>query len=159
MKYVLIIFFTCLFLNSNSQSLTVYDLSILNKINEIEWINYYLTVNKDYKYVGDFGENDDGWHVYKFTRGKDILEVDLGSGNTKEGNFIELTQVDYTIYDESAIKLFYTSIEKYKFTKKEEGKTENGNLYSLWIGNSNIHDALTIIKITKIGNTYNIVLF
>ena len=149
MKYFAIAILTCLFLNAKSQYLTVYDFEILNQMNNIELINHYLAANKNFKYLGDFGKNAEGCQVYKFASGQNGLDVELGSGMSEDGKLVQITQLTYNVYDESTINFFYASLEKYKFKKKDEGKTADGGYYTLWFGTLNLNDMLTGISIIK----------
>lgn len=156
MKYLIASIILCFTLAAKAQSLTVYDILILNTIEEISWSQYYLVGNKGFTFLYYSGKDKGGWDNYHFQKGGENVVVGIGSGTSKTGEFIELTQIHYRISGYEKYKAFVDLMKKFDYEEINSFKGEDGSTTTLWSGSLNLHDKLHIISIEKTGEIYTI---
>lgn len=153
MKYIFKILLSIIFINGYSQNLTVNDLILLNQLKKIEHAKYFLTKYKEFSYSGNFGFDENGWELFKFYKGNNIIEVGTAKVEENNENF-ELINIRYYIYDIQEYNLFLESLKKNNFFVKENGVFDNGVPFSIWTGTLTLSDSLTLIGINKEEGVY-----
>ena len=155
MKKLIIFLFPLFYLNANSQNITVYDLSMLNQLTDINLITNFLVNIKGFAYQGNFGKDEGGWNIYKYSYNRNNMEVGISS-KIDNGNLIELTNVRYIISARSDYDNFFKSLTMYNFKKTDEGQYDNGDSYEIYTGTNSLKDKLTMVFILKAGTVYKI---
>lgn len=155
MKKLIIFLIPLFYLNANSQNITVYDLSMLNQLTDINLITNFLVNTRGFTYQGNFGKDEGGWNIYKYSNNGNNMEVGISS-KIAEGKLIELTQVRYIISLRSEFESFFKSLNTYNFKKTDGGKYDNGDTYEIYTGTNSLKDQLTMVFILKTETFYKI---
>jgi hypothetical protein len=158
MKNLFITILMVFWINANSQNITVYDLATLNQIHDINLISDLLVNSKGFTYKGNFGKNEGGWDIFKYSKNDNIMEIGIAT-NISAGVLIELTNVIYYISDKNEYDLFYRSLPHYNFEKKEVNKFDDGTPYELWRGTNSLKDQMTTLSIAKYQSFYKVYIF
>lgn len=138
-----------------AQNMDVNDLFIIQQNKDINQINYFLVKYKSFTYVGHLGVNEDGWDDYKFAKDGDEIIVGTASGMV-EGKFLELTSVEYILYNSQQYLQFINSLVKNKYKKGEQKYSNDGIPFVMWNGTRNLKEALNSVTIFEEKNRHRI---
>lgn len=156
MRKIILACFIFFSLGVYSQNLSVSDLYIIKGNTDINQINYFLVKYKNFEYVGHIGIDEQGWDNYKFSKDGNELTIGLASGN-KDGQFYELTSLQYMVYSKDEYDAFINSLILNGFIKGEKNYTDGGIPFVVWSGTKTIKDMLRLVSIfdEKNGHVIN----
>lgn len=135
-----------------SQNLNVYDLYLIKVNTDINQINYFLVNYKDFEYISS-SIDEDGMKNYKFSKEGNELVASIISGS-KNGQFYEITGVQYIIYDINEYHRFINSLITFKFKKGEQNYLDDGTPIVMWSGTRDLKDMIRVVTIIEDGNTH-----